>query len=331
MELVFPWVLYIGIPIIIVLVIFRFKKKHTYVNGKKVANTKYIEELPYYKKIVKRYQILQFAVKLLYLICIAICICMIARPATIETIDPNASNRDIFLCMDVSGSMYGLNSEICGKLKETVKGLNGERFGITIFNGQAVLAVPLTKDYEYIIKSLDTMQTAFDQYNNGQDYTEYDHDAFSYINGGTSSSLGSSLIGDGLASCVYNFSDLEEDKDRSRIIIFSTDNYLAGDSTVSLDEATDLCKKKNIRVYGLTIQNVNEELNFKNAIEKTGGKFYKCTSNDAVYNIINEIEKIETSDIEDKILIITDRPKILFICLLVVLFILFILQRKVEV
>ena len=37
MALVFPWVLYIGIPATIVLCLLRFKKKDVYENGKRVA------------------------------------------------------------------------------------------------------------------------------------------------------------------------------------------------------------------------------------------------------------------------------------------------------
>lgn len=51
MALVFPWVLYIGVPVIIVVGLFPFKKKDTYRNGKRVANTGLIEETDYYKKI----------------------------------------------------------------------------------------------------------------------------------------------------------------------------------------------------------------------------------------------------------------------------------------
>ena len=56
MELIFPWVLYIGIPIVLFLFFFHWKHKTPYQKGKKVANTAFVEENPYYKNLYKQYR-----------------------------------------------------------------------------------------------------------------------------------------------------------------------------------------------------------------------------------------------------------------------------------
>ena len=121
MALVFPWVLYIGVPVIIVLILFRFQKKGTYQNGKKVANTSLIEETDYYKKLYKEYKILSGVAMLALFIAIAIGWILLSRPAKIDTVSPEIRNRDIFLCMDISDSVDELNLDMCDKLKDVVE------------------------------------------------------------------------------------------------------------------------------------------------------------------------------------------------------------------
>ena len=64
--------------------------------------------------------------------------------------------------MDISSSVDELNVELCAKLKEVVRRLDGERFGITIFNAKSVLLVPLTNDYEYVLGTLDKLEKSFE-------------------------------------------------------------------------------------------------------------------------------------------------------------------------
>ena len=60
---------------------------------------------------------------------------------------------------------------------------------------------------------------------------------------------GSSLIGDGLASCVFRFDRLDEE--RARSIVFATDNALAGEPLVTLSDAAQLAAERGIRVYAV--------------------------------------------------------------------------------
>ena len=69
---------------------------------------------------------------------------LIARPAKKETVNNGTKKRDIFLCMDVSYSIYELNYDLVSSLEEVVAGLDGDRFGICIYNTSTVLYVPMT-------------------------------------------------------------------------------------------------------------------------------------------------------------------------------------------
>lgn len=306
---------------------FKIKKENNYTSGKKVANTKYVKNMPYYKKIIRRYKILTISIKAICVWCILLSLVLLARPIFIDTIEPEKYNRDIFLCMDVSGSVIPVNEEIVESFKKTIKELKGERIGITIFNASSVVLVPLTDDYNYILDVLEKLEKGFDTLSG-----EFDSEDFNYYTAGTlegADQNGSSLIGDGLASCVYNFSNLEED--RSRIIIFSTDNQLAGTPIFTLKEAAELSKSKGITVYGIGTSIVNDESNFRKSMELTGGKLYKSTSSTTVSEIVNEINEKEKSLIKgQKLTIKTDIPQVPFIILVISVIILFILNKKVN-
>lgn len=336
MALVFPWVLYIGVPVMIVLVLFRVKKKDTYQNGKMVANTSLIEETDYYKKLYREYKILSGIAMFALLAAIAIGWILIARPAKIDTVSPKIRNRDIFLCMDISDSVDELNLDMCEHLKAVVKELNGERFGITMFNGRSVLLVPLTTDYQYVLDTLDSLKTCFQDSidRNNWDIDSFmddsDWNSFYYKYEGTIAEEGSSFIGDGLASCLYSFPDLETNTERSRMIIFTTDNELNGEPYVTLEEAAGLCKKNDVKVFAIAPETVTDESVFKRAVESTGGGYYKSTSAKAYGQLIADIKKTGTSAMEQTQTMLTDQPETLFIALLVCVGVYFLLSRKVK-
>ncbi|MBQ4531267.1 MAG: hypothetical protein IJA36_11795 [Lachnospiraceae bacterium] len=337
MALVFPWVLYIGIPATIVLCLFRFKKKDVYENGKRVANTSLVEETEQYRKLYKEYKILAGTAMVALVAAIGIGWVLLARPAKIDTVSPEIKNRDIFLCMDISDSVDELNLNMCDELKKVVTELNGERFGITIFNGQSVLLVPLTTDYQYVLDTLDSLKAAFQDSIKRNDLTfddyfsdDMDWSTYHYKYEGTLAEEGSSFIGDGLASCLYSFPDLETYKERSRMIIFTTDNELNGEPYVTLEEAAGLCKKNDVRVFAIAPENVTDESTFKRAIESTDGGYYKSTSSNAYDQLTADIKKTGTSAMAQTETVVTDQPEALFIGLVVCMGVYFLLSRKVR-
>lgn len=333
MELRYPIVLILGV-IFLLIIIFIKIKRNKYDSGLKVANTKYLKSTHYFQKILKKYHYLITGVKVVCLVSIAITIFLLARPVRTNKINYNSYNRDIFLCMDVSNSVNDLNLEIVETLKETVKKLKGERIGISIFNTSSVLLVPLTDDYEYILDSLDKISESISPYKNN-DYTKDNYFyVTNYIFSGTledAETRGSSLIGDGLASCVYSFPKIEEE--RSRVIIFSTDNDLQGEPIISLEEAANLSQDYNVLVYGLGTDNMenSDALEFKETIINAGGKFYTMDQEDTIENIVKDIFALDQNNNENRVKIIkNDVPTVPFVMLLVVVTVLFVLNKKVK-
>lgn len=335
MELRYPFVIVIGIICIIALFFLNKKNRDKYKEGIKVANTKYLLENSEYKAVIKKY-------KFFYYVAFAICIfallfsfILVSRPAKVETTDSTMYNRDIFLCMDVSRSVNELNEQLVDNLKEVVKNMKGERFGISIFNTSSVLLVPLTDDYEYILDVLDTLKDSLNITNNNN-YTNSKYlYLYNYIMAGTivgNNDRGSSLISDGLASCVYDFPDLNED--RKRIIIFSTDNESLGTPLLTLKEAANLCKEKNIVVYAVTPNEIksNDKIELEEAVNITNGSLYTSSKKENTLNIINSIEKQEKSLIKGKKeRKTTDVPQIPFIILIILIFVFSILNIKVNI
>ncbi len=333
MELNSPLILYLGLLLVLFLCLFKFKRKiKNLKSDKKVANTEYIKETSLYKSLFRKYKVLKF---------LAICICaislffsliLIARPIEIKNISKDEHKKDIFLCLDVSGSMYSINADISKTLKNMVAGLKGDRFGIVLFNSSATVAVPLTSDLHYVETVLDTFSSSFDvksdEYQN-KDLYERSY-LSSLIDSGTSEREGSSIMPDALATCAFDFPDI--DKERTRIIIFSTDNELAGTPLLTMSEAADVCAEKDIKVYAITPRYVGDEIEFTNAMKKTGGQVFKLNDNNTVASIINEIQKMETKKSDSRnVVTIVDRPEVVFVPLLISVVILLFMYRKVSI
>ncbi len=342
MELMFPVAIFVGIPIAVILTFFTFKRKDAFLKGKKVANTNFIKETPLFQKLMKEYKCFRTLSLVSLWLALILAIIMLARPVVVEVRNTELQNRDIFICMDISDSVDELNLEICGEIKEVVKELNGERFGITIFNGRSVLLVPLTTDYDYILDTLDKLEASF-EYSLGNDlyisptgeilWDEYGLSQFKYEGTLWDDGRGSSFIGDGLASCLYNFPDLKENTDRSRLIIFTTDNELneiTASSFVSLEEAAALCTANGVKVFAVTPENIIDEEVFHNAILNTGGKHYEVTSSKVFDELVDDIRLTGTSVITNTQILITDKPELLFIVLLIFISMHFIFNRKIK-
>ena len=112
MKLIYPWVIAVGVVVLIGLAVFGRKKKSTYKEGKKVANTDFIEETQLYQKLKRQYHIFSTMALLCLFIAIVCGFVLLSRPARVEQVNTELRNRDIFLCMDVSVSMDELNVEI---------------------------------------------------------------------------------------------------------------------------------------------------------------------------------------------------------------------------
>lgn len=298
---------------------------------KVIANTIFVKASDYYKGLLMRYRLLKVSIYVLIGVAIISCLVLVARPVSYNRYESNEAKRDIFLCMDISGSMDSINAEITSALIEIVKELKGDRFGLVIFNSSPVQAIPLTDDYEYVISYLNKLNSAFRAENGKSPDDKYTFtELYDFQYQGTSEGVGASVMSDGLAACALDFVDLE-DVDRSRIIIFSTDNLLNGDYLFTMEEATDLCKDKNIKVYTVCSGFVENEATFKKQIEKTGGKFYKVNDLNAIGGVVKEVSNLDKTIVDTNVTISkVDMPQIPYIILLISITLLLILLKRVD-
>ena len=249
-----------------------------------------------------------------------------ARPYKTETTTIENYNRDIIICMDISTTVDELNEVLVDKLIDVVEDLEGQKVGIVIFNTTPVLICPLTTDYDYVIDTLETIQKALEMRTDYYSSFNVDWDEYikldDFISKGTlvgNEMRGSSIIGDGLAGAAMSFNNLEEDPDRTRIIIFSTDNDLAGEELITLPDAGKMCEEKNIIVYGIGTEYMySADLKeMKKTVENTGGEFFYGESNTAVRDIVSAIEdQVETLDDATYEITEVDQPEIPFYLLL---------------
>ena len=357
MELMYKGVVIIGIivlvaALLIIYLLYR-RQKANYTTGVRAANTARIRNSALYRRLNIRYRVLT-AVMLIGMIgSIVASLFLAARPYRTDDVVSGVKKRDIILCLDVSYSLYELNSEITDYLKNVVAGLEGDRFGISIFNTSSVTYVPLTDDYDYVIDRLDALHEYFLMQKEYEEeylqlYETYDEipyekqerfyelqDRLDYFEAGTlydNYYRGSSLIGEGLGTALYSFPYLGN-SERTRVIIMCTDNELNvfGREVLNLKEASDYCKKNKVTVFGIFPSEekfyLPEEYDyssclngFKSAVENTGGKFYIRTRSQSVSEIVQDIQKQEAMLVK---IVMTrqtvDLPRvpfiIMFICL----------------
>lgn len=332
MELKYPIALYIcaGVAIVFFIIAFiSFKSKRKFKNGKKSFLPEYLKKEPMFKTRLFIYNVLKFVLVFLIITSIVLSGFLMARPFKTETKQMANYNRDIILCMDISTTCDNLNAELIDKLINVVEELNGERFGIVIFNTSPVLLCPLTNDYQYIIEVLEKVKEGLTM---RMDYLDgkiifsdklYEYDA--YISNGTlvdNAERGSSIIGDGLAAACLDFYDYEEKPDRTRVIIMSTDNEsnaYEGQEYVHLPDAGVMCEERDITVFGVGTEKMNSDDRdmFQQTVEGTGGTFYYGEDEDIVQDIVDDIRaQIATLDDTQYEVLENEQPKTPFICLL---------------
>ena len=330
MELKYTVALYacaaIALAFIIVSFV-RFRRRKKFKGGTKAAEADYIKEIPYFRRKMRIYKVLKFFLSTVIIANLLISGFLMAMPYKTEVNEIKNMNRDIILCMDISTTVDHLNFELVGKLKEVVENLNGERFGIVIFNTSPLYLCPLTTDYEQVLNELDIIEEAldlrYDYYNGSGSYSNRLVELDEYISAGTlvgNEERGSSIIGDGLAAAALDFTNIEEDPDRSRIIIFSTDNDLQGDEIITLPEAGQLCVDRGITVYGIGTEQMypSDKAMMRDAVEMTGGEFYYGEDSRVVSNIIDNIqEHVASLDTIEYEISETVTPEIPFIILLI--------------
>ncbi len=233
---------------------------------------------------------------------LSLLITAMARPRTSEITTKTETKEtiDIMMAVDVSGSMLArdLKPDRLQALKEVatkfVEERVNDRIGIVIYAGESYTKTPITSDKNVLINSIKSI--------------EYDRT----IKDGTA-------IGMGLATAV---SRIKDSPAKSKIIILLTDG-VNNSGQIDPHTAIDLAKKYDLKVYTIGIGTngtamspvgilPNGELHFERApveideelmkeiAQKTGGKYFRATDKEKLESIYDEINKLETTEIEEQ-------------------------------
>jgi hypothetical protein len=264
-----------------------------------VANVGPSARAPAFARIVRRYFRLIGVEVALVAVVGAAGLLLAMRPLSAQSLQRQTLSRDIMLCLDVSGSMKELDESILRHFVRIAEGLPGDRIGLTIWNGAAISVFPLTEDANYVDGML---EFAVDQLNRG---------ARSFVMG--TEEGGSSLIGDGLASCVFRFDRLDEE--RARSIVFATDNALAGEPLLTLSDAAQLASERGIRVYAVAPAfyiTDDDAAELEDAATATGGSYLTTADDRIVEHVIERIVVEEAAHLDRPPDVVRDdRPRVL--------------------
>ena len=290
----------------------------------KAANTKRLKMSPLYQRRLMEVRILRFLSILAIIIAFLAALFLTARPYRRETVKNTVTRKDIFLCIDLSASNYEGVQELVEAFSGTVSGLDGDRVGISIFNTSSIQYVPMTDDYSFVLQRLDSLSEYLaaaeefsvnyaSKYDSVYDIPEAERPRYEELNRimaafdeGITAGYeikGTSAIGEGLASCLFSFPELNTE-DRTRIILFLTDNHeeLLDAPLVTLSDAAEMCAVDNVAVFGIyhgsgaedeAAQVEKEEM--QAAVEQTMGQFYDSGGSLTAEEILEDIRSRETA------------------------------------
>ncbi|WP_298221509.1 VWA domain-containing protein [Flavobacterium sp.] len=243
-------------------------------------------------------QPLLFVMRLLALSALIIAM---ARPRTVDISNKTKTTKgiDIVIAVDVSGSMLAkdLKPNRMEALKRVatnfVEERPNDRIGLVVYAAEAYTKTPVTSDKAVIEDAINSIK--------------YDNT----LQDGTG-------IGMGLTTAVNR---LKDSKAKSKVIILLTDG-VNNAGFIEPETASDIAEQYGIKVYTIGIGTngmaefpyaiapngqflfrmmqveIDEKL-MQSIARKTGGKYFRATSNSKLAQIYNEINKLETTEIEE--------------------------------
>ena len=284
-----------------------------------------------FKKISSWKDYLYHSLFALRLLAVALIIIALARP---QTHSENAQTKitdgiDIVMAIDVSSSMLSqdLKPNRFEALKKVasqfVKDRPNDRIGLVVYAGESYTKTPVTTDKGIILSSLAEL-------------------TYGQVEDGTA-------IGMGLATAVNR---LKESKAKSRVIILLTDGV---NNTGVIDPliAAELAAEYGIKVYTVGIgtngmalspyalnpdgsimyrmlQVEIDEYLMKKIAQITHGRYFRATNNQKLQQIYDEINKLETSKIEEfKYTEVDEKFRLLVIIATILLLLEFLLKHTV--
>lgn len=225
----------------------------------------------------------------------------LARPRTVDVSSKTKTTKgiDIVMSIDVSASMLAkdLRPNRMEALKDVaekfVEARPNDRIGIVIYAAEAYTKTPVTSDKAIVESAIKSIK--YDQ----------------VLKDGTA-------IGMGLATAINRIKD---SKAKSKIIILMTDG-VNNTGFIEPETASDIAKEFGIKVYTIGLGTkgmaefpydyapnggflfkmmpveIDEQL-MKSIAAKTGGKYFRATSKTNLEKIYEEINKLETTEIEE--------------------------------
>lgn len=241
-----------------------------------------------------------FVFKLLGLVLLVVAL---ARPqAGREKREMSAEGIDIMLTLDVSSSME-LNDLDNGErsrlavakevVSDFVGGRYSDRIGMVVFAGESFTQCPLTLDYDVLTSFLQGVQIADESWD------------------GTA-------IGMALINATNR---LRESEGRSQVVILLTDGVNNAGEIEPLT-AAEVAEAVGVRVYTIgvgsdgsirrpvqgifgtryqTVQVEIDEETLRAVAQRTGGKYYRATSEEKLEAIYREIGELETTEITSEV------------------------------
>ncbi|MBW4359015.1 vWA domain-containing protein [Flavobacterium taihuense] len=237
----------------------------------------------------------------LRLLALSLLIVAMARPRTVDISNKTKTTKgiDIVVAVDVSGSMLAKDFKpnrmeaLKRVAADFVEERPNDRIGLVVYASEAYTKSPVTSDKAVIQDAIRSIK--------------YDN----VLQDGTG-------IGMGLATAVNR---LKDSKAKSKVVILLTDG-VNNAGFIEPETASDIAQQYGIKVYTIGIGTngmaespyaigpngqllfqmmkveIDEQL-MKNIARKTGGKYFRATSNDKLAQIYSEINKLETTEIEE--------------------------------
>ena len=237
----------------------------------------------------------------LRIVALSLLIVALARPRTVDISNKTKTTKgiDIVVAIDVSGSM--LAKDLKPNRMEALKRVASvfvderpnDRIGLVVYASEAYTKSPVTSDKAVIQEAIKSIK--------------YDN----ILQDGTG-------IGMGLATAVNR---LKDSKAKSKVVILLTDG-VNNAGFIEPETASDIAQQYGIKVYTIGVGSngmaespyaigpngqllfqmmkveIDEKL-MRNIALKTGGKYFRATSNDKLAQIYGEINKLETTEIEE--------------------------------
>ena len=250
-----------------------------------VAHTARLRSLGRYRAMVKHRRTLGLLFTSAALLVVAGSALVLARPQAQSIEGRTERGRDLILCLDASASMDVDNRAVAGEIRRIVSDLQGDRVGMVIWSGAAVQVFPLTDDYEFVEAQLDRAEAAFD------------HGVPGFFTGIDTAAGRSSIIGDGIVSCVNRFD--ANAPERTRALILASDNDPRGTGIYSLADAAAYAAKRKVLIYSIGAASLArthraaalQELS--DATTGTGGTFELLGSAEGAERIVTRINDLE--------------------------------------